>query len=65
LKKEKITVSTIAKGSNSQTAQTMEITIGSSTYVVSGFFKSTGKTVSEKLYNIMEKEVERRMHGAL
>jgi len=36
----------------------MAITIGNSTYAVTGFFKSTGKTVSEKLYRIMEKEVE-------
>jgi len=36
----------------------MEITIGSSTYIVNGFFKDFGKTVSEKLYSIMEKDVE-------
>ena len=36
----------------------MEITIGSSTYVVNGFFKLTGKTISEKLYRIMEKDIE-------
>ena len=36
----------------------MEITIGSATYIVNGFFKEFGKTVSEKLYGIMEKDVE-------
>ena len=36
----------------------MEITIGSSTYIINGFFKDFDKTVSEKLYGIMEKDVE-------
>ena len=36
----------------------MEIIIGNRTYVVNGFFKPTCKTISEKLYSIMEKEVE-------
>ena len=41
-----------------QTLQPMEITIGSVTYITNGFFKDFGKTASEKLYHIMEKEVE-------
>ena len=36
----------------------MEINIGSTTFIVNGFFKDFGKTVSEKLYGIMEKGVE-------
>ena len=55
MKKEKTAEFAIA---NESFAKTMVITIGSRTYFVNGFFKSTGKTVSEKLYNIMEKEVE-------
>ena len=38
--------------------QPVEITIGSSTYVINGFFKPKGKTLSEKLYRIMEKDIE-------
>ena len=36
----------------------MEINIGSTTFIVNGFFKPTGKSISEKLYRLMEKEVE-------
>ena len=35
-----------------------EITIGSTTFVINGFFKPTGKTLPEKLYRLMEKDVE-------
>jgi len=41
-----------------QPMEPIEITIGNRTYAVNGFFKPTGKTLSEKLYTIMEKEVE-------
>jgi len=40
------------------TIPTIEITIGNATYIINSFFKPTGKTASEKLYNLMEKEVE-------
>ena len=36
----------------------MEINIGGTTFVVNAFFKPFGKTVSEKLYNLMEKDFE-------
>jgi len=61
LKKEKAKTASITGASYSQPPQTlqpMEITIGSTTYITNGFFKDFGKTVSEKLYGIMEKEVE-------
>ena len=41
-----------------QSLQPMEITIGSTTYIVNSFFKEFGKTFSEKLYGIMEKDIE-------
>jgi hypothetical protein len=59
LKKDKTgAVRTTVQKSFAQSTPPMEITIGNRTYVVNGFFKPTGKTISEKLYSIMEKEVE-------
>jgi len=61
LKKEKTKTVSITEASYSHAPQTlhpMEITIGNVTYITNGFFKDFGKTASEKLYGIMEKEVE-------
>jgi len=57
LRKEK-NIPTIAQGTALQFPQPMEISIGSTTFVVNGFFKPTGKPLSEKLYRLMEKDVE-------
>jgi hypothetical protein len=57
LRKEK-NISTIEQGATPQPTQPMEINIGSTTFVVNGFFKQTGKPLSEKLYRLMEKDVE-------
>ena len=60
MRKEK-NISTIAQHTQRATpqpTQPMEINIGSTTFVVNGFFKQIGKTISEKLYTLMEKDVE-------
>jgi len=38
----------------------VEMKIGGATYKVSGFFRSSGKTIAEKMFGLMEKEVENR-----
>jgi len=57
LRKEK-NILTIAQGTTLQSAQPMEINIGSTTFIVNAFFKPIGKPLSEKLYRLMEKDVE-------
>jgi|GEM_PF-5382298 len=54
---EKIT-NTGNKVNTHKSIPTVEMTIGGVIYTVNGFFKNSGKTISEKFYGIMEKEVE-------
>lgn len=38
-----------------------EIRIGNTTYIVGGYFASTGATVSEKIRRLLDKETKQKM----
>jgi len=46
------------KSNSTQSIPSIELDISGGTYIVNGFFKDKGKTVAEKFFGIMEKEVE-------
>ena len=46
------------KSALSESIPEVEISVGGGTYIVNGYFKLSGKTASEKIFDLMVKDVE-------